>query len=123
MSQALKIHHVLADVVIKPAGKISSRRLKSIIQSSLDKYLEEDRVTASTVHAKSKQRHGKYYRTPGYYLRLYRQRADLTQITLAKKAGMLQHHVSEMENNKRPIGKTTAKKLAKILQCEYQRFL
>ena len=60
---------------------------------------------------------------PGYYLRLYRQRAELTQGRLAEQAGIRQHHLSEMENNKRVSSKTNAKKLAAILDCDYRKLL
>lgn len=123
MSQALKIHHDLGDVVLKPSGKINQARLKRMIRSTLDQYLEEDRVTAKRLHAEAKQRHGDHYRTPGYYLRLYRQRAELTQVELAGKVDIRQHHLSEMENNKRVLGKANAKKLAAILACDYRKLL
>lgn len=123
MSQALKIHHILGDVVLKPSGKVNQSRLKKMIRATLDQYLEEDRLTAKTLHDEAKQRHGDTYRTPGYYLRLYRQRAELTQTELAGKTGIRQHHLSEMEHNKRVIGKANAKKLAAILDCDYRKFL
>jgi len=123
MSQALKIHHDLCDVVLKPSGKINQTRLKKIIRSALDQYLAEDRVPAKTVHDEAKQRHGDAYRIPGYYLRLYRQRAELTQAELADQTGIRQHHLSEMENNKRVLGKANAKKLADILECDYRKLL
>ncbi len=107
--------------------------------STLDQYLEEQlhgrrkvelcrsnnrqRLPASIIHAEIKGRHGKDYLTPGYYLRLYRQRSELTQVLLAKKVNMRQHHLSEMEHNKRPIGKAAAQKLAKVLKCNYQQLL
>ena len=123
MSQALKIHHDLGDVVLKPSGKVNQGRLKKMIRATLDQYLEEDRVSAKTLHDEAKQRHGEAYRTPGYYLRLYRQRAELTQVELADQSGIRQHHLSEMEHNKRVIGKANAKKLAAILDCDYRKLL
>ena len=67
--------------------------------------------------------HGAAYRSPGYYLRLYRQRAELTQDRLAEQAGIRQHHLSEIENNKRVSSKTNAKKLAAIPDCDYRKLL
>ena len=123
MTQAVKIHHDLGDVVLKPRGKVNPARLKEMIRSTLDQYLEEERVPARAIHADAKRHHGEHYETPGYYLRLYRQRADLTQVALAEQAGLRQHHLSEMEHNKRVLGKATAKKLAAILDCDYRRLL
>lgn len=123
MSQALKIHHDLGDVVLKPTSKVNRVRLKQMIRSTLDQYMEEERVPASVLHEQTRQRHGADYQTPGYYLRLYRLRAELTQAELAERADMRQHHLSEMEHNKRPIGKAAAQKLARLLKCDYRRLL
>lgn len=129
MNQALEIHHDLADVVVQPNGKVDGLRLKEAILSALDLYwaenqvLEENRVPAKVVHDETRQRHGDYYQTSGYYLRLFRQRADLTQEELGSRTGILQHHLSEIENNKRVLGKSNARKLAKILDCDYRRLL
>ena len=82
-----------------------------------------NRVPAQTLHDEIRQRYGDAYRTPGYYLRLYRQRAGLTQAQLAGQTGIRQHHLSEMENNKRAMGKTMARKLAQVLDCDYRRLL
>ena len=123
MSEALKIHHPLGDVRIAPANKVNAVRLKRVIRTALDDYLDEVRVPAALVHAEARGRHAANYGTPGYYLRLYRLRANLSQVGLAEKTKMLQHHLSEMEHSKRPIGKTLAKRLAKILRCDYQRLL
>ncbi len=56
-------------------------------------------------------------------LRAYRTRENLTQKQLSTMTGIPQHHISEMENGKRGIGKERAKKLAAALNCEYQRLL
>lgn len=123
MSQAVKIRHPLADVSVAPVRAINVARLKRAIRGALDDYLDEERVPAALIHAQAKARHGQNYRTPGYFLRLYRLRAEFTQAALAEKAGMRQHHLSEMEHNKRPIGKILARNLAKLLRCEYQKLL
>lgn len=61
--------------------------------------------------------------TPGGTLKAYRARERVTQVVLAKKSGIKQGHISEMEKNKRPVGPKVAKKLAKILCCNYRRLL
>src|SRR5205814_828465 len=63
------------------------------------------------------------YSKPGMIVRDCRIRDDLTQEELAKKLAILQTHVSEIENNKRPIGKALAKKLAKVFNINYRMFL
>ena len=123
MSQTLKIHHDLADVVVQPNSKVNNTRLKEMILSVLDLYLNEDRVPAKVLHDEAGRKHGDYYQSPGYYLRLYRQRADLTQVELADRTGILQHHLSEIENNKRVLGKANAMKLGEVLDFDYRRVL
>ncbi len=56
-------------------------------------------------------------------LRAYRHREGLTQKQLAELAGIPQHHISEMENGKRTIGKERARRLADALHCDYRRLL
>ena len=52
-----------------------------------------------------------------------RYRENMTQKELAQKLGVKQHHISEMENGKRSIGKKLAHRLAKILKTNYKVFL
>ncbi|MBC17600.1 MAG: transcriptional regulator [Desulfovibrio sp.] len=62
-------------------------------------------------------------RHPGKLLRGARVRENLTQAQLADKAGLKPHHISEMENRKRPIGKDVAKRLAEALNMDYRILL
>lgn len=59
----------------------------------------------------------------GVYLAGARHREGLTQRILADESGIPQRHISEMENGKRPIGKKTAKVLARVLHADYRAFL
>ena len=59
----------------------------------------------------------------GISIRGARSKEGLTQKQLAEMIGVAQHHVSEMENGKRPIGKETAKKLEAALNIDYRVFL
>lgn len=56
-------------------------------------------------------------------LRGARKREGLTQKELAALLGVSQTHISEMEHNKRPIGKDMARRLAKTLKADYRVFL
>jgi len=47
----------------------------------------------------------------------------LTQAQLAEKIDIKPHHISEMENGKRTIGKEMAKRLARALNTGYKVFL
>jgi ribosome-binding protein aMBF1 (putative translation factor) len=59
----------------------------------------------------------------GASIRGGRAKEGLTQRQLAELTGIPQRHISEMENGKRPIGKETARKLAKVLKVDYRVFL
>jgi DNA-binding XRE family transcriptional regulator len=56
-------------------------------------------------------------------LRAYRNREGLTQKNLSELTGVPQHHISEIENGKRSLGKERAKKLAEVLHCDYRQLL
>lgn len=56
-------------------------------------------------------------------LRAYRTREGLTQKKLSERTGIPQRHLSEMENNKRSLGKDRARKLAKALNLSDYRAL
>ena len=60
---------------------------------------------------------------PGICLSGARNRKGITQIALEKITRIPRRHISEMENNKRPIGKKAAKKLAEALNVDYRVFL
>lgn len=65
----------------------------------------------------------KKYSESGLMLRGCRYKAGLTQKELAKALDMSQHHISEMENGKRSIGKAMAKRLAAFFKTDYRVFL
>jgi ribosome-binding protein aMBF1 (putative translation factor) len=60
---------------------------------------------------------------PSAILRGSRVKEGLTQVQLSEMTGIPRRHISEMEHGKRPIGKATARKLAKALNCDYRVFL
>jgi DNA-binding XRE family transcriptional regulator len=61
--------------------------------------------------------------TPGMMLRGLRGKEELTQAKFAGRLGISQHHVSEMENNKRGIGIDMAKRIADAFNVPYKMFL
>lgn len=58
-----------------------------------------------------------------YMLKSGRQMAGITQVQLAKKLGMPQGNISQIESGHRPIGKKLAKKLSEIFNLDYRVFL
>ena len=125
MSHTSNVQHNLREASLKPAEKADRVRLKNMISPGMDQYLDDELelVPAQMLHDEIRRRYGDAYRTPGYYLRVYRLRADLTQVQLAGRAGIRQRHLSEMENNKRTIDKTQARKLAHILDFDYRKLI
>lgn len=61
--------------------------------------------------------------TPGRVLRGARGLAELTQAQLAEKVGIHKTNLSEMERDKRAIGKDMARRLGKVLGLDYKVFL
>lgn len=118
----IKLDHHLANIKIQPLENVNSVDLKNLIKLALDSYALSQNIPASIIHAEIKDKH-ENFGTPGYYLRLFRSREDLSQLKLAENIGIKQHHISEMEKNKRVIGKTLAKKFAALFGCDYKKFL
>lgn len=59
----------------------------------------------------------------GVTIRGNRYKKGVTQLELARALGISQHHVSEMENGKRVVGKEMAKRLAEFFETDYRVFL
>ncbi len=59
----------------------------------------------------------------GQMLRATRFKVEVSQKLLAESIGISQHHISEMENGKRPIGKEMAKRFAAFFKMDYRLFL
>lgn len=59
----------------------------------------------------------------GQMLRASRFKKDLSQKDLAVGVGVIQHHISEMENGRRPIGKELARRFAEFFEVDYRLFL
>lgn len=63
------------------------------------------------------------YSEGGLMLRGSRYKEGVTQKQLAEALDVRQHHISEMENGKRPIGKEIARRLANFFDVDYRLFL
>ncbi len=62
-------------------------------------------------------------RSPATLLRGIRNREGLTQQQLSAMCGIARHHISEMENGKRAVGKRNAEKLGESLNVDPRLFL
>lgn len=101
---------------------ISSAKISKIQRGLARLVKAKDPLTAAAMRAILKKR-DPLIGTPGGTIRAYRSREGMTQHDLARKSGVGQGHISEMEKNKRPIGLKVAKTLAKALNCDYRRLL
>ena len=61
--------------------------------------------------------------SPAKVLRGLRGKAELTQSEFAKRIGISQHHVSEMETGKRSITLEMAKRIGEAFSISYKVFL
>ena len=62
-------------------------------------------------------------KTPGKLVHAYRARAGLSLVQLAEAIGTKYPNLSAIENDRRVIGLSMARKLGKALGVEYQKFL
>lgn len=103
----------------KPKTYTLPRAIAKELQTYIETRVDGERIPASDVLPDAFDS----VKGPATALRGARYRQDLTQKQLADKLGIRQHHLSEMENAKRSIGKEMAKKLAAVLGVDYRLFL
>src|SRR5689334_9886822 len=75
--------------------------------------------TTESLFAKLDQK----YTRAGALLKGLRLREDLSQVEFAKKINVTQANLSNMENGRRSIGKTIAKRIQKHFKVNYRYFL
>ena len=61
--------------------------------------------------------------TPGALLKGARYKEGMSQEQLSQASGIARRHISEMESNRRSIGKERARRLAEVLKVDYRVFL
>lgn len=115
MNVARKIH--------KKLNKEADLKLIKKVISLYEKLKSEDDELMSYKEAKAHLNDLLGDVTPADSVKAFRNRENLTQKELALKAEIKQQHISEIERGIRPIGVTTAKKLATALNCNYRSLL
>ena len=93
--------------VVVPTGRADA--VAVAIKEALEPNVSADRVFPES--------------TPGKVLRGARGLKAMTQIQLAKLAGVRPAHISDMENGRRTISREMAKKLGRALDFPYKAFL
>ena len=117
---------------LRPTEKLVEIRFRGTVSS-----VNNLRRTATALHVTylTRQLPETYFYSPedlspesvtnraGVCIRGGRGKEGLTQKQLADLIGFVQHHISEMENGKRSVGKEMAKKLSEVLNVDYRVFL
>jgi len=120
----MKAHHtndckiIIVTRGIEKISYIPENNIKKL-EDFLDKYanLEDDSPIAWEELAKGRI---EKYKKAGLVLRGMRYRENMSQIALAKKSGVSQNEISNIENGKRTLGEKIAKKLAGALDFDYR---
>jgi ribosome-binding protein aMBF1 (putative translation factor) len=98
---------------VVPKGKAEN------IASLLTEYETEESVSMDEVFKDLLSKYGKV----GSIIRGYRIREGLSQVELADKLSIRQAELSQIENGKRTVGKTLAKRFAAVFNTDYRNFL
>jgi DNA-binding XRE family transcriptional regulator len=93
--------------VVVPAGRADA--VTMAIKEALEPNVPADQVFPES--------------SPGEILRGARGLREMTQVQLAKLAGVRPAHISDMENGRRSISKEMARKLGHVLDLPYKAFL
>jgi DNA-binding XRE family transcriptional regulator len=108
-------------VVIEIPGRVDkcvfvpAKHLQKL-EAFLEKYGESDLIPWEELAG---DRIAKYKKS-GLALRGSRYREGISQKELSKRTGISQENISKMENGQRNIGEKVAKKLAKVLNIDYE---
>ena len=121
MSGAVKKRHTKQVEVIADGRKFKISRAKvDPFLELLERYPNDDDLIPAEEVIKC---FGEDFGTPGSCLQGARLKENMTQIVLAKKLGIAQNYLSDLETSRRKISVKMAKKLAKVLNIDYRVFL
>lgn len=116
----LNIDTSLGTIKVTPRFKVSPR-IRKKIEESLKLAIDEAKPVDDLL-AKIKRKIP-WTDSPRGSLVAYMTGQSWTQKKLAKATGIPQGNISQMVSGKRPIGPTTAKKLAKAFRVDYRKLL
>jgi|WetSurMetagenome_2_1015567.scaffolds.fasta_scaffold282924_2 DNA-binding XRE family transcriptional regulator len=119
MSVAVKMRHTKSSPTVTRAGVIlrfrsrtPARIIKHIEQEYRDYLIDDDQLVVWEETELARKIDARM--TPGKYLRHLRDAQELTQQDVADKTGHRSTYISDMENDRMPISRMMAKKLAAI---------
>lgn len=122
MSGAVKMRHI-NNTIFEVSGVIPKHIIKYLEQELGNKFriINDDLVSVEE---------SKWYKDisismkAGDYIKIYRQNAGLTQKNLGDKLGEVsRQYVSDLENGRRIVSKTIAKKLSVLFKVPIDRFI
>jgi DNA-binding XRE family transcriptional regulator len=117
-SRTIHIRHPLCAVTIRARRDLDTDVIRDLILQSLDNHVVwRPRGRDRRGRARQPGRDGA---DRGTLVREHRKRLGLTQAEVALRSGIRQNHLSEMENNKRPIGRRNARRLSRVLGLDYR---
>ena len=114
-----KKHHIDVEVTGKGAEYIAELIREKLPEAAITTDDAESVIWKDTDLAKDIRAR----KTPGKLLRAYRERAGMNIVDLARAVGTKYPNISAMENDRRSIGLAMAKKLGKVLNVEYGKFI
>jgi len=116
------IKHPVANLKIMTKGRFISSIVLREVKNALDHVANGQCVSGGNVMEDLKKQIPALG-TPGAKIKAYRYRLDMSQQVLAKKSGIPQGRISQIETNKVQIGVTVAKRLGKALNVDYRMLL
>lgn len=128
MQALTKEHHTKKNISKERVIRVRvGRRAYAIPQKVAEQYRDyanESEDDVQTVSAEDVFKDlDEHYSKAGALLKGLRARENLNQIEFSKRINVTQANLSKMENGKRPIGKTIAKRLEKTFNVNYKYFL
>lgn len=121
-TKAITVTRGLAIVVILGIPRDQEKAARRMFNTTLERLENIMTVSSKKVQAEIKKS-VPMAGTPSGALKAYRLRQGLTQARLSALSGINQGHISEMEKGKRTIGLRSAKTLAKVLHCRWDRLV
>lgn len=116
----IRVNTTLGEIVVIPSFKLSpaTRRL---VKRNLKEIVDEVRPIEE-LQARIKKRIS-WVDSPRGALVAYLTSRGWTQTELGRRTGIPQGNISQMLKGDRPIGRSTAKKLARAFDIDHRRFL